>query len=60
MKHGLNASHSVVSGREGGMEEEEELDPASQLNEFHILYLNSSDISTFELEEDYDGRDRDG
>ena len=60
MKHGLNARHSVVSGREGGMEEEEELDPASQLNEFHILYLNSSDISTFELEEDYDGGDRDG
>ena len=38
------------AGKEGGMEEEEELDPASQLNEFHILYLNSFDISTFELE----------
>ena len=48
------------AGKEGGMEEEEELDPASQLNEFHILYLNSSDISTFELEEDYDGGVRDG
>ena len=51
-------------GKEGGTGEGKELEPASQLNDqessLHISYLNSSDISTFELEEDYDGGDGDG
>ena len=45
------------------MEERREPEPASQLNDqessVHISYLNSSDISTLQLEEDYDGGDRD-
>ena len=41
MKHGLNARHSVVSGREGGMEEEEESEVDMKSNGSVITHLLS-------------------